>query len=177
MIKKVKVDLDFDIFLMADFSMHTGTCIKHQVHELQDIHEQYGGFPESYTSANTVIHQVWFDNARVDYGNIGIQLGIEPVTVSAIKQPPGCVIPLHRDTFYQTKIKYPNDSRKIVRANIFLEYSQIGHIIQYIQSDVIHSVTEWSAGEGYMWDNEIVHLGANAGMTPKFTLQVTGFLL
>jgi hypothetical protein len=32
------------------------------------------------------------------------------------------------------------------------------------------------AGDGYIWDEDILHLGANAGMENKYTLQVSGFI-
>ena len=44
MIKSVKIDYDLSKFVDADYSVHSGSCIAHQVHELTDIHEQYGGF-------------------------------------------------------------------------------------------------------------------------------------
>ena len=46
MLIHTKLDYDFDVFLKADYSVHSGSCISHQVHELTDIHEAYGGFPE-----------------------------------------------------------------------------------------------------------------------------------
>ena len=45
MIQPVHLDYDFDIFLNADYSIHRGSCIKHQIYELTDVHEQFGGFP------------------------------------------------------------------------------------------------------------------------------------
>jgi hypothetical protein len=48
----------------------------------------------------------------------------------------------------------------------------MGHFLQY--DDTV--VTHWLSGEGFMWDSEVLHVGANAGMENKFTLQVSGFL-
>ena len=47
--------------MSADYNQHEGSCISHQVHELTDIHEQYGGFPKTYCYENTMIHQVMVD--------------------------------------------------------------------------------------------------------------------
>lgn len=172
MIKLITLDYDFNIFLNADYSNET-SCIKHQVHELTDIHDEYGGFPKSYTFHNTKIRQVWWDDTQIDYINIGQQLGMEVVTVSSILQPPGCVIPLHRDTFYQIIQRYPNRTELKVRANVYLEDWQVGHFIQY--DDQIS--THWKQGQGWLWDSSVLHLGANAGMTNKYTLQISGFLI
>jgi len=172
-LKKVNLDYDFDIFLHADYSEHEGSCIKHQVYELTDIHDQYGGFPDSYCFENTKINQLWWNDDQIDYKEIGKQLGIDVVTVSSIKQPPGCVIPLHRDTFYQIGQRFPNRTETKVRANIYLEDWKLGHFIQY--GDEVN--THWKQGEGFLWDSEVLHLGANAGMQGKYTLQISGFLV
>lgn len=173
MFKKLYLDYDFTKILKADYNQHTGSCIKHQVYEIADIHEQYGGFPKTYCFENTIIHQLWWNNTQVDFENIGQQLGMEVITVSSILQPPGCVIPLHRDTFFQIKTRYPDRKEKKVRANVHLEDWKLGHFLQY--NDVVH--THWKAGDALLWDSEILHLGANAGMHNKYTLQVSGFLL
>lgn len=171
MFKKTKLDIDFDKFLTADYSQHEGSCIKHQVHELTDIHEKYG-FPESYEYNNTKIHQLWWTNDDIDFVNIGNQLNMEVITVSSIMQPAGCVIPLHRDTFYQITQLYPNRTETKIRANVHLEDWKIGHFIQY--NDTVF--THWHRGDALIWDSTVLHLGANAGMQPKYTLQISGFL-
>lgn len=180
----VKRHLSYDLamFVAADYSQHTGSCIKHQVHELTDIHDKFGGFPASYVMENTMIHQLWWDRNAVDYDAIGKQLGIEVKTVSSIKQPPGCVIPWHRDTFFQIKQNHynlHNRNMTIVRANIFLEDYRMGHFIQYqeLGQEKFVSVTDWKAGDALIWDDQVEHLGANCGFEPKYTLQVSGFLL
>ena len=101
MINKIKLDYDISKFLTADYTQHEGSCISHQVHELTDIHEKYGGFPKTYIYENTLIHQLWWDKSQINFGELGKQLGMEVITVSTILQPPGCIIPLHRDTFFQ----------------------------------------------------------------------------
>jgi hypothetical protein len=172
MIKDIKLNYDFDIFLTANYG-EAVSCIKHQVHELTDIHTQYGGFPDTYTFHNTKIHQVWWDDTQIDYVNIGQQLGIDVITVSSILQPPGCVIPLHRDTFYQINQRHPTRADLKVRANIYLEDWRLGHFVQYNNQVDTH----WKQGQGWLWDSSELHLGANAGMQNKYTLQVSGFLI
>jgi hypothetical protein len=177
MLKKINLDYNFDIFLNADYSVHEGSCISHQVHELTDIHEEYGGFPDSYESENTKIRQLWWDNTQVDFDAIGKQLGIEPITISTILQPPGNTIPIHRDTFFQINKRFPNDTRLKVRANIYLEEWKVGHFLQYQEHDKQwHNSTHWNAGDGFIWDSQHLHLSSNAGMKPKYTLQVSGFM-
>ena len=173
MFKKIHLDYDFTKVLAADYTQHTGSCIQHQVHELTDIHKEYGGFPKTYCFENTLIHQLWWDHTQLDFADIEQQLGMEIITVSSILQPPGGIIPLHRDTFFQINKRYPDRTELKVRANIYLEDWKLGQFIQY--DDQVS--THWSAGDGFMWDSSVLHLSANAGMQDKYTLQISGFLL
>jgi hypothetical protein len=177
MLKPIKIDYNFDFFLNADYSVHEGSCIAHQVHELTDVHEEYGGFPDSYESKNTKIRQLWFDNTQVDFDILGHQLNMQVITVSTILQPPGNTVPIHRDTFFQINKRYPDDTRLKVRANIYLEDWKVGHFLQYQEADKNwHNSTHWKQGEGWMWDSKHLHLSSNAGMNDKYTLQISGFL-
>lgn len=176
-LEPTKLDYDFEIFLNADYNQHYGSCISYQKIEQEDIHENMaGGFPTSYHEENTVIQQLWYEDGKVDYAELGRQLGMEVITVSSILQPPGNIITLHRDTFFQINKKYPDDKRTKVRANIFLQDWQVGHIIQYKDKDgEWKTSTHWKQGEGLLWDSGPLHIGANIGLKPKYTLQVSGF--
>lgn len=176
MFKPIKINYDFSAMLDANYTKHSGSCIAHQVNELTDIHNEYGGFPTTYTMANTVIHQLWWDNTQIDYKKIGQQLGMEVITVSTVCQPPGNIIPLHRDTFFQIKKSHPNRQELKVRANIYLEDYKMGHFIQYKENTCWITSLDWKQGEGFLWDSSIVHLSANAGFQNKYTMQVSGFL-
>lgn len=172
MLKPIYLDFDFSKILSADYNQHEGSCISHQVHELTDIHDQYGGFPKTYRYENTIIHQIWWSQDDINFAEIGNQLNMEVITVSSICQPPGCIIPLHRDTFYLINKQHPNRTELRVRANIYLEDWKLGQFIQYDNEISV----KWQAGQGFMWDSTHLHLSANAGMQNKYTLQVSGFL-
>jgi hypothetical protein len=181
MLKSIKIDYDLSKFLepKVDYSIHKGTCLSHQVHELTDIHKEYG-LGDTYDEENTVIQQLWYTDKQIDFKELGKQLGIEIITISSILQPPGNIITLHRDTFYQINKRFPNDERLKVRANIYLEDWKVGHLIQYQDindNNKWKTSDNWKAGEGYLWSKDVLHLSANAGMKPKFTLQISGFLL
>jgi hypothetical protein len=172
MLNPIYLDFDFSKILSADYNQHEGSCISHQVHELTDIHDQYGGFPKTYRYENTIIHQIWWSQDDINFAEIGNQLNMEVITVSSICQPPGCIIPLHRDTFYLINKQHPNRTELRVRANIYLEDWKLGQFIQYDNEISV----KWQAGQGFMWDSTHLHLSANAGMQNKYTLQVSGFL-
>ena len=170
--QKIFIELDYSKFINVDHG-EGSTCIKHQLYELKDVHDQYkDGFPKSYCLENTTIHQKFWNEDEIDFKELGKKLNIDVVTVSTILQPPGNTIPLHRDTFYQIKKRFPDRANEnIVRANIFLEDWKTGHFLQY--GDTVH--THWKQGEGHMWDQSILHIGANNGMENKHTLQISGF--
>lgn len=172
MVQQIQLDLDFAPLLAADYLQHSGSCIQHQVHELQDIHNQYGGFPASYSINNTLIHQLWWTADQLDFDYIGQQLNMQVITVSTICQPPGNVVPWHRDTFYQIRKRFPDRSDTPVRANIYMQDWKMGHFIQFDNTVSTH----WTAGQGFLWDSSVLHLGANAGFENKYTMQVSGFL-
>jgi len=173
MLTPIYLDFDFSKIMSADYNQHEGSCIGHQVHELTDIHEQYGGFPKTYCYENTMIHQLWWTNDDIDFAELGRQLSMEVITVSSICQPPGCIVPLHRDTFYQISKRHPERTELKVRANIYLEDWKLGQFIQYDNEISV----KWKSGQGFMWDSTHLHLSANAGMQNKYTLQVSGFLV
>jgi|TARA_R110001592_G_scaffold134239_2_gene349913 hypothetical protein len=176
MLTKIKLDQDFGIFLDADYTAHSGSCISHQTHELKDVHEKYGGFPSTFTPHNTEIRQLWYDDTQLDFKKLGTELGIDVVTVSSILQPPGNIVPIHRDTFFQINKHYPTDARQKVRANIYLKDWREGQFIHYEVNDKWYNSTHWVAGDGFLWDSDHLHVSGNAGFTDKYTLQVSGFM-
>ena len=175
-VKKIKLDYDFSIFLNADYSVHEDTCIKYQVEEMADIYAKYGGLPKSFCYENTKINQLWWTPEQVDFKEIGRQLGMDIITISTVRQVPGCTITLHKDTFFQIKKRYPDRTEPKVRANIYLENYKFGQMIQYISPEnTFETSVNWKQGDGLMWDSDVQHLSCNAGMEDKYTLQISGF--
>lgn len=177
MFREIKLDFDFEPYINADYGSEGSSCIKHQVYELTDIHDAYGGFPKSYNIHNTRIFQLWWNNQQIDFDELGRQLGMEVITVSTIKQPPGGVVPFHRDTFFQIGQRYPDRTETKVRANIYMQNYKMGHFIQYEMDNKFETSTNWQAGEGFLWGSDILHVSCNAGFQDKYTMQVSGFLL
>jgi hypothetical protein len=175
MLQTTHLNYDFSAFLAADYGIHSGSCICHMAQDLPDIYEPLGGMPKTYETSNTLIHQLWWTPDQIDYAELERQLNIEIVTVSSILQEPGCSIPYHRDTFFQINKKYPDRKELKVRANIYLEDYKLGHLIQYTNEGKLYTSVDWKAGDGFIWDSEITHLGANVGLENKYTLQVSGF--
>ena len=156
MIETIKLDYDLAVFLEADYEQHHGSCISYQIREQKDQHAKVGGFPKSYSEENTKIQQLWFDDGDIDYAELGKQLNMDVKTVSTILQPPGNTVTLHRDTFFKFKSLYPDDTRPKVRANIYLQDWEPGHLIHYQDHNKEWQCSDhWKAGEGYLWDSDL----------------------
>lgn len=173
--KHIKINVDDYTFTWRAYP-EAASCIKHQLDEQRDLRDG-DAFPKTVTEKNTAIRQQFFDVDDIDFDYLGSQLNMEVVTVSVILQEPGNFIPVHRDTFFQINKRFPDDTRTKVRANIFLEDWNPGHLIQYESSEGWKTVDNWKAGEGIMWGSETPHIGANVGLTDKYTMQVSGFYL
>ena len=171
-LKEVKIDFDSSFIYDIEWEKFEHNCLGHQQVELKDIHDKVGGFPASLTHHNTMFYQKFFEREEIDFDDLGEQVGVEPVSVSMIKQPPGMTTPMHRETFYQINKKFPDAERLKVRANIQLLDWKAGHFLQF--NDTV--VTHWIANTGYMWDSTVLHLAANAGLEDRYSLQVSGFL-
>jgi hypothetical protein len=173
--REVKVDYDFSEILAADHDAHAGTCIFHQQKELDDVYQKFGGMPGSFCTENTTLHQLWWSRDQLDYDALGNMVDIEIVTVSSIRQDPGNTIPYHRDMFYKISQAYPERKETKVRANIFLEPGKLGHFLQFTVDGCHNTYTNWKSHTGFVFDSNILHLSSNAGLEPKFTLQISGF--
>ena len=176
-LKNIKLDHDFGYFLRRDHEeVGKHSCIAHQQTDNPTLYDEMGGMPKSYVLENTTIYQSWYEDTYLKE-ELGKKLGVDVVSISTIMQPCGSSIPMHVDHFHKIRTQFPDDTRTKVRANIFLQDWEPGHILHYKFKDEWYTSSPWKSGEGYVWDNEIMHLSGNSGMLPKYTLQVSGFLV
>lgn len=100
--------------------------------------------------------------------------GWKDVSTSYYRMDPGSSLPEHKDT-YKRYIELHNLQGKeqtIKRAVIFLEDWASGHYAEVNNKPY----TQWHKGFCIVWWYDTPHLAANMGMTPRYTLQVTGHL-
>lgn len=168
--KPVSIDYDLDFIYDLDWKSYETSIFEGTINHLRKIHDN---FPDTYSSHNTSFYQILNVDEHFDMKIFNSQLGIEGKKITLIKQPPGMILPIHNDTFYQLSNLYPEDSRTKVRANIFLEDWKWGHIFQLEDKVISH----WKKNTGYMWNSNVLHLAANCGLTPRYSLQISGFLL
>ena len=80
------------------------------------------------------------------------------------------IMPVHADHFETYCRVFNVHSSEVRRAIVFLEDWKSGH---YFEIDNI-GVVNWSAGDYYAWQGDIPHAASNIGISPRYTLQITG---
>ena len=99
--------------------------------------------------------------------------GLDHRSIAMIKQPPGNVVPWHFDTYKMVRKKHNIDKDNldsIRRYLIFMEDWHWGHFLQIGNNVLSH----WKQGDVYTWPYGMYHLSCNAGITDKWTMQITG---
>lgn len=99
------------------------------------------------------------------------QLPMKHFSWSVYRMMPGTVLPNHSDTYAKFREIYSiRDSDSIRRYVIFMEPWQSGHYLEVDGTPVV----SWQAGDGVYWHDDVPHVAANMGHTPRYTLQITG---
>jgi len=100
-----------------------------------------------------------------------IEFDYENIAVSLFCMMPGDIIPQHSDTYSRyRKVFGISDPNLIWRSLVMLDDWKSGH---YLEIDGIPE-TRWTAGNTFTWNNDALHIAANIGTEPRYTLQVTG---
>ena len=79
---------------------------------------------------------------------------------------------MHQDTYkrYIELFKLEGQEYTIRRAIVFLEDWASGHYLELKDVPVIG----WKKGFTVIWAYDAPHMAANIGLTPRYTLQITG---
>ena len=98
--------------------------------------------------------------------------GWKDVCTSYYRMMPGTILPTHSDLYlkYIELFALQGQEQSIKRAVIFLEDWQPGHYAEYLTRPFV----DWRAGATVEWTYDEPHMAANMGLTPRYTLQITG---
>jgi len=98
--------------------------------------------------------------------------GWQDIGTSYYKMNTGTVLPTHGDLYvkYIELFKLKGREHTIRRAIVFLEDWQPGHYAEYENKPFVN----WRAGAVVEWTYDTPHMAANLGLTPRYTLQITG---
>jgi len=98
--------------------------------------------------------------------------GWKDVGTSYYRMNTGTVLPTHGDLYlkYIELFNLKGQEHTIRRAIVFLEDWQPGHYAEYMDQAYVN----WRAGSVIEWTYDTPHMAANLGLTPRYTLQITG---
>lgn len=98
--------------------------------------------------------------------------GWRDIGTSYYKMNTGTVLPTHGDLYlkYIDLFDLKGKEHSIRRAVVFLEDWQPGHYFEGLG----RPYTDWKAGTIVEWAYDTPHMAANLGLTPRYTLQITG---
>jgi len=99
-------------------------------------------------------------------------LGWKDIGTSYYRMNTGTVLPTHSDLYkkYIELFELHGQESTIHRAVVFLEDWAPGHYAEYMDLPY----TQWIAGSIVEWTYDTPHMAANLGLTPRYTLQITG---
>lgn len=106
--------------------------------------------------------------------NIFANKGWKDIGACFYRMDTGVVLPVHSDLYikYIDLFNLKGRERTINRAILFLENWQSGHYAEYCNEPYVN----WRAGDCVYWNYDVEHMAANIGLTPRYTLQITGHL-
>jgi len=106
--------------------------------------------------------------------DIFIDRGWQDIGTSYYRMDTGTTLPTHQDLYLKYIELYHLQGREhtIHRAIVFLEDWQPGHYAEYQDEPFVN----WCAGAVIEWAYDTPHMAANLGLTPRYTLQITGHI-
>ena len=101
-------------------------------------------------------------------------LGWKDIGTSYYRMDTGTILPVHQDTYkrYVEIFNLQGKEHTIRRAIVFLERWASGHYLELNGNPIVG----WPRGFCVTWPNDMPHMAANLGLTPRYTLQVTGHI-
>jgi hypothetical protein len=99
-------------------------------------------------------------------------MGWKNIGTSYYRMNTGTVLPTHGDLYlkYIEIYNLQGQEHRIRRAIVFLEDWDSGHYFEGMGVPL----TNWVAGTVMEWSYNTPHMAANLGLTPRYTLQITG---
>jgi hypothetical protein len=100
--------------------------------------------------------------------------GWKDIGTSYYRMNTGTVLPTHGDLYlrYIDLYNLQGQETKIRRAVIFLNDWEPGHYSELQDEPFVN----WTAGSTLEWSYDTPHMAANVGLTPRYTLQITGHI-
>jgi hypothetical protein len=131
------------------------------------------GYPDQFTGdmCDMRSRQPLWNQKFID---IFSAMGWQNIGTSYYCMNTGTVLPTHSDRYvkYIDLFNLQGQEHRIRRAVVFLEDWQSGHYAEYMGIPC----TNWTTGQVMEWTYDTPHMAANLGLTPRYTLQITGHI-
>lgn len=134
--------------------------------------------PPEYADGSDVIYQSFGNDCPQWVFKVAEQFDwMEHQQVTINKIMPGRFIPPHKDKMYNMRNYLEQENvdmmkKKLVRSTIFLQDHKIGHWLSIDNK----SFDNYSKGDyGYIFPDQL-HVVANLGHAPRYTMQITGLI-
>lgn len=80
------------------------------------------------------------------------------------------IMPTHVDHFETYCRIFSVEREKVQRVLVFLKKWEPGHYFEISGTGIVN----WNKGDWFKWDCNEPHAASNIGITPRYTLQITG---
>jgi hypothetical protein len=97
-------------------------------------------------------------------------LDLKNKTYTMYKMETCDIMPTHVDHFETYCKIFKVDRTKVNRVLVFLKDWEPGHYFEISNT----GITNWKKGDWYRWSCDESHAAGNIGITPRYTLQITG---
>jgi len=124
-------------------------------------HNRFTG--EMYDSTNPI--PAWCDQlaGKIGLGNAGFVF---------YRMTTNTIMPTHIDHFRKYCEIFGIKRHRVHRALVFLQDWKPGHYFEIADT----CIANYSAGDYVLWHADVPHAASNIGITPRYTLQITGTL-
>ena len=134
------------------------------------VAENFNHLDRTYYNSGFLLQS--FNKEIPNIQDFQLALDVKNTSISWLCILPNVILPTHRDTFYTLRQEHAVSIEHCFRYLIFLEDWVFGHYVGFENLNI----TNWKAGDTWMFDSEENHYGVNARNVPFVTCQVSSYV-
>ena len=134
------------------------------------VAENFNHLDRTYYNSGFLLQS--FNKEIPNIQDFQLALDVKNTSISWLCILPNVILHTHRDTFYTLRQEHAVSIEQCFRYLIFLEDWVFGHYVGFENLNI----TNWKAGDTWMFDSEENHYGVNASNVPFVTCQVSSYV-
>jgi hypothetical protein len=138
--------------------------------QVEFVAENFNHLDRTYYNSGFLLQS--FNEEIPNIQDFQLALDVKNTAISWLCILPNVILPTHRDTFYTLRQEHAVGIEQCFRYLIFLEDRVFGHYVGFENLNI----TNWKAGDVWMFDCEENHYGVNASNVPFVTCQVSSYV-